>query len=442
VESANGLTCFSVYILSSRSVTDKAVWNMLSLVFLIFTAVLLTFFAFTVYNVPIVVSGFWRLWRNRKKEEKPVVSEEHELPLISILVPVKNEEKVVARLLEALTGLNYPSGKKEVIVVNDASTDMTGEICLRYSLAHPEIKVLKRMASTTKAGALNFGLNYARGEVIATFDGDSVPEPDALLKAVKYFKDPSVGAVQGRICSINASQNMLTKFVSYECTVQYEIYLQGKNALDLYVGLAGTCQFIRKEALDGVGGWNENCLGEDTELSVRLIEKGKVIRYASEVRTFEESPFNVKSLLAQRARWFRGNIEVGLRFGRLMRKPNLRRFDAEMTLFGTFMILLCVVNYFAPLWAFSVPSTLVTIVIAQFTCVFTLFSLGLVGVALACMVKPFRLRNVLWLPFIYAYWGFQSFIAMYALFEIVLRRKKRWRKTEHSGLITGGQRSK
>jgi len=414
---------------------------MLSLVFLIFTVMLLTFFVFTVYNVPIVVTGFWRLWRNRKKEAKPVVSEAYELPFVSIVVPVKNEEKVVARLLEALTGLNYPSGKKEVVVVNDDSTDRTGEICLQYSLSHPEINVVHRVGSTTKAGALNFGLKYAHGEVIATFDGDSVPERNALLKAVRYFEDPSVGGVQGRICSINASQNMLTRFVSYECTVQYEIYLQGKNALDLYVGLAGTCQFIRKEALDAVGGWNENCLSEDTELSVRLIETGKVIRYASEVQTFEESPFNVKSLLAQRARWFRGNIEVGLRFGRLMRKPNLRRFDAEMTLFGTFIIMLCVVNYFAPLWAFSVPSTLVTIVIAQFTCFFTLLSLGLVGLALACMVKPFRLRNVLWLPFIYAYWAFQSFIALYALFEIVLRRKPRWRKTEHSGLITGGPKS-
>lgn len=387
--------------------------------------------------MPIVIAGFWRLWRSRRKEAKRVEGAGQELPFVSIIVPVKNEEKVVARLLRALTGLNYPLGKREVIVVNDASSDGTGEICVRYSLSHPEVRVVERAASTTKAGALNFGVKYASGEIVATFDGDSVPEADALLKAVGYFADPFVAGVQGRVCSINAGQNMLTRFLSYECGVQYEVYLGGKDALDLYVGLAGTCQFIRKEALDEVGGWNEDCLGEDTELSVRLIEQGKVIRYASEVRTFEESPFNARSLLAQRARWYRGNIEVGLRFGRLMSRPNVRRFDAEMTLFGTFMILLCVVNYFAPLWAFSVPSTLVTTVIAQFTCFSTLFILGLVGVALACMTKPFKLRNVLWLPFIYAYWGFQSFIAMYALFEMVLRRKRRWRKTEHSGRVTG-----
>jgi cellulose synthase/poly-beta-1,6-N-acetylglucosamine synthase-like glycosyltransferase len=402
-----------------------------------FSALLLVFLVFTLYNVPVVLGGFWRLWRGRRKGVLRVSSVGFELPFVSIIVPVKNEEKVVGRLLKSLGGLSYPLGEKEVIVVNDASTDRTGEICQRYALEHPEVRVLERTRSTTKAGALNFGLRYARGEIIATFDADSVPEPDALLKAVEYFADPSVAAVQGRICSINAGQNMLTRFLSYESSVQYELYLQGKDALDLYVGLAGTCQFIRKEALDAIGGWNENCLGEDTDVSVKLVEQGKIIHYASEVRTFEESPFNVKSLLAQRARWYRGNIEVGLRFGRLMKRPNLRRFDAEMTLFGTFMILLCVLNYFAPFWAFSLPSNSVTTVIAQFTCFSTLFFLGVIGVALAFMTKPFRLRNVLWLPFIYAYWGFQSFIAMYALLEIVLRRKRRWRKTEHSGRVTG-----
>ena len=114
----------------------------------------------------------------------------------------------------------------------------------------------------------------------------------------------------------------------------------------------------------------------------------------------------------------------------------MRRFDAEMTFLGTLMILLCVFNYFAPFWAFSLPSTAFITIIAQFTGFATLFFLGVIGFALALMTKPVKLRNVLWLPFIYAYWGFQSFIAMYALLEIVLRRKRRWRKTAHSGMVT------
>ena len=211
---------------------------------------LVIFFIFTLYNIPIVVTGVRRILQTRKKKPEHPEDTTQELPVVSIIVPVKNEEKVVARLLNALANLNYPQDKKEIIVVNDASIDKTREICLQYSLTHPEITVLEKTKSTTKAGALNFGVSYAHGEIIATFDADSVPEPDALLKAARYFADPSVAAVQGRICSINAGQNMLTRFISYECAVQYELYMGGKDALGLFVGLAGTCQFIRKEALD------------------------------------------------------------------------------------------------------------------------------------------------------------------------------------------------
>ena len=397
---------------------------------------IITFFLLTLYNVPVVLTGIWQILKSHKKKVKFTDCTEKDLPIVSIIVPVKNEEKVIGRLLNALLSLNYPSCKREIIVVNDASTDRTGKICEGFSLAHPEIKVVEKETSSTKAAALNFGFGCARGDVVATFDADSVPEPDSILKVAKYFGDSSVAAVQGRICSINSGQNMMTQFISYEWAVQYELYMGGKDALGLYVGLAGTCQFIRKDVLEAIGGWNENCLAEDTELSVRLVEKGHTIRYASEVRTFEESPFSIKGLMAQRARWYRGNIETGLRFGRLMKRPNLRRIDAEITLLSTWMILLCVVNYFAPLWAFSAPSIFVFSMIVQFTSLFTLLLLAVVGVSLVCLSGPFRLRNVLWLPFIYAYWGFQSFIALFALFEVATRRKLLWRKTEHSGKVT------
>ncbi len=403
---------------------------------MLFTSLLFVFFFFTLYNIPIVATGARCLLRARKKKFERSEDVTRELPVVSIIVPVKNEERVVSRLLDALENLDYPRDKKEIIVVDDASTDETRELCVQYSLSHPELRLLSRSKSTTKAAALNLGLSNARGQIIATFDGDSVPERDTLLKAVKYFVDPSVAGVQGRICSINAGQNMLTRFISFEWAVQFELFTRGKDALNLYVGLAGTCQFIRKEAIGEIGGWNEECLAEDTEMSLRLIEKDHVIRYASEVRTWEESPFNISELIAQRARWYRGNIEIGTKFGRLMKRPNLRRFDAEVTMFGTFMILLCVTNYFMPFLFFLVPSTFFSALIAQFISFLTIFILGLVGFSLVFMVKPFKLRNVLWLPFIYAYWGFQSFIAMYALFEIFLRRKKKWRKTEHLGTVT------
>lgn len=408
--------------------------NELNLIFLFFALLLLIFNGWTVYSTPVVLVGIKHLLSAHKKKKGLFFVEE--FPMVSIIIPVKNEERVIGRLLKALVDLNYPSGKKEIIVVNDESSDKTGEICTDYALHYPEIRVFHRPVSTTKATALNFGVRHARGQIIATFDADSVPESDVLVNAVKYFEDAGVAAVQGRICSINADENMLTKFLFYEGAVHYEVYMRGKDRLNLFVGLAGTCQFIRRSVLEDLGGWNERNLSEDVELSLRLTEKDYVIRYASDVRTWEESPNSLKGLVRQRARWYRGNIEMGLRFGRLLKRLSWRRFDAEMTLFGTYLIVMCIVSYFMAAWVFLLPPDLFLTVIMRFTSLVTLAILAFAGFALVCVTKPFRLSNLLWLPFIYAYWGFQSFIAMYALLQILFRRPPKWSKTTRSGIVT------
>jgi len=389
-----------------------------------------------VYNIPIIVVGVKRFIRAGKKKSKSLFFFDDDLPSVSLVVPAKNEEKVVGRLLKALVNLNYPSSKKEIIVVNDESNDRTGQICSQYASRHPEIRVFHRPVSTTKAAALNFGLKRANGEIIATFDADSVLESDTLLKAVKYFEDRKAVAVQGRICSINTNENILTRFSYYERTVQYEVYTQGKDTLNLFVGLAGTCQFIRHSVLEEVGGWNEKTLSEDVELSLRLTEKNYTIRYASDVRAWEETPNSIVGMVRQRARWYRGNIELGLKFGKLLKKLNRRSFDAEMTLFGTYLILLCVVTYFMAAWSFMLPPDFILTLITRFSSTITLAILAFAGVALVCVDKPFRLSNLIWLPFIYAYWGFQSFIAMYALVQILFRRPLKWSKTRRSGIVT------
>lgn len=404
--------------------------------YVIFAVLLLGFNIWTLYNVPAVVIGVQNLVRSRRGKSKDSGVSGDRLPFVSVVVPVKNEEKVVDRLLRALLNLDYPRNRLEIVVVNDESSDRTCEICDSFARRCSYLKVFSRAKSSTKAAALNFGVAHSRGEIVATFDADSVPEPDAVLKAVKYFEDSGVAAVQGRICSINANENMLTRFLSYECAVQYEAFIRGKDRLNLFVGLAGTCQFIRRCVLEEVGGWNERNLSEDVELSLRLTAKDYVIKYASEVRTWEESPHDVRGLVRQRARWYRGNITMGLKFGRLMGRLSWRRFDAEMTLFGSYLIVLCVVSYFMAVWSFLLPPDLTLAVITRFTSFFTVLILASAGLALVCVTRPMRISNLLWLPFIYAYWGFQSLIAMYAIGQIVLRRPSSWSKTTRSGVVT------
>jgi cellulose synthase/poly-beta-1,6-N-acetylglucosamine synthase-like glycosyltransferase len=267
--------------------------------------------------------GIRNLQTTSEKTQRTRYSHKKKLPTFSILVPAKNEEKVVGRLLEALLNLNYPSQKIEIIVVEDGSIDKTAEICKRYSKQYPErIKFLRQLRSNGKPSALNYALKQATGDIVAVFDADNVPEPDILLKVSTYFRDLTIAAVQGRTCSINADENMLAKFISYEEVVRYETYLRGKDILNLFIPFTGSCYFIRRSILQKVGGWDENTLSEDMEMAAKLTGKGYEIRYASDVRSWQENPTSLLQLFRQRTRWFRGCMEVCLKYGKLIINPS------------------------------------------------------------------------------------------------------------------------
>jgi cellulose synthase/poly-beta-1,6-N-acetylglucosamine synthase-like glycosyltransferase len=360
-----------------------------------------------------------------------------ELPTISIIVPVKDEEKVVGRLLEALLRLDYPPEKREIVVVEDGSVDKTVEMCREYVRRYPgQIKLVRQSRSYGKPSALNYGLKHVQGEIVAVFDADSVPSPDILLKVVKHFEDPSVAAVQGRACSINADANMLTKFISYEEAVRYETYMRGKDVLDLFVPLTGSCYFVRRSVLLEVNGWDDASLSEDMEIALKLTKKGYRIRYAPEIRYWQENPVNLGQLIRQRIRWFRGAMEIALKYGKLVTKPNRKNIDAEMTLIGPYMFILCLLSYFMLLQNFLVPvqQNFVFINVNQITFLITMIPLFLIGVALVYVTKPRRAANLLWLPFIYAYWILQNVLAFYAFLQIVFKRPKKWTKTVKNGI--------
>jgi len=246
----------------------------MSPVHILFICVLFFLYVWVLYNVPVLAVGVRHLKR-RNLGKKKTESNPEKLPTFSIVVPVRDEEKVVDRILKALFKLDYPPEKKEIILVEDGSIDKTPEICREYAKRHQNcIKFIRQHVSKGKPSALNCALKHARGKIVAVFDADNVPEPDVLLRAAEYFEDPSIAAVQGTPCAINANENMLTKFVSYEEAVRFRAYFQGKDALSLFVPLTGSCQFIRRDVLEEVGGWNEEALSEDMEMSVKLGQGG------------------------------------------------------------------------------------------------------------------------------------------------------------------------
>lgn len=411
----------------------------MSFVYIPILIMFLVVYAWTIYQLPILAIGARRLRSSLNLKERDEASCNIErLPTISIVVPVKNEEKVVGRLLEALLKLDYPPEKKEIIVVEDGSTDGTVKVCEEYVRKFPhQIKLLRRPISNGKPQALNYALKHVKGDIIAFFDADSVPEPTALKKVVKYFSDPLVAAVQGRLFSINVNENLLTKLASYGEAVWCEAYLKGREALGLFVYLRGSCQFVRRDVLIELKGFDEESLSEDMELSVRLVKNGYKIKYAIDVCSWQETPSKMKELFKQRTRWYRGTMQVALKHGRLVAKLSKRRLDAELTLIGPFILigsLICCLStplmLLTALNSESILQLLMLLLIVGFSISLTIF-----GITLACISKPKSITGMLLLPFMLIYWYLEAFIALYAALLIILRKPPKWAKTEKTGSV-------
>jgi cellulose synthase/poly-beta-1,6-N-acetylglucosamine synthase-like glycosyltransferase len=395
-------------------------------------------YGWTLYNLPIVAAGVRRA--RRKVTGKHEISCNGGWPFVSIIVPAKNEGLVIGRCLDSLVKLDYPRGKYEIVVVEDGSTDDTVQICRRFENAHPSlVRLVSNPVSLGKPHALNYGLKFCVGELVAVFDADNVPSVDVLRRAVRYFDEESVVAVQGRQRCLNRNENMLTKFVSIESGLWYESYFKGKDALGLFVAVTGSCYFVRRDVLVDVGGWNDSCLSEDMELSANLADNGHKIRYAGDVVSWQENPASVRSFFNQRVRWFRGCMEVAVQYGRLMRKPSWMKLDAEVTLMGSFIIAAGLIGYLMAVASYFVPVSVDSFLVGAVSSCLVTATLVLVGVGLVFVSKPRGLKSLLWLPFIYLYWMLQTFIAAYALFQIAFRRPRRWIRTVKTGKTTDSQ---
>jgi cellulose synthase/poly-beta-1,6-N-acetylglucosamine synthase-like glycosyltransferase len=396
-------------------------------------------YAWVIYHIIILVAGIWHIKRSRRRCEGDFSFNVGELPTISIIIPAKNEEKVIGRCLDAFLKLDYPKKKIEIIVVEDGSRDRTAQICNEYARRYRGlIKFFHKPTSNGKSSALNFGLKHAKGELIGVFDADSVPESDILKRVAKYFNDLRVIALQGRNLSINADENMLTKLISYEDAVRYEAYIRGKEALELFVPLTGSCYFIKRNVLLDVGGWDDNCLSEDTELAAKLLEKGIKIKYAPDVKCWQENPSNLKNMYKQRKRWFGGTMEVALKYGRLLRRPRKINIDAELTLAGPFMFIPCLLGYLLGVYSLLFSPSLGGLlgILAQLFTLTSIIILFIIGATLSYTVKHMRKINLLWIFLIYAYWLAQIIVALHAFGEILLRRPKKWERTEKTGSMT------
>ncbi|MFQ3670793.1 MAG: cellulose synthase family protein [Verrucomicrobiia bacterium] len=275
--------------------------------------------SYTVVMVGLSVYGLHRLWmivtylRYRHQAEK--VGREPEVwPRVTIQLPLYNERYVAGRLLESVGRLDYPRDRLEVQVLDD-STDETAEVVAakvrELRAAGLDIVQVRRGERTGyKAGALQAGLALAKGELVAVFDADFLPPPGMLKRAVVPFSDARVGMVQTRWGHLNRDYNLLTRVQALFLDGHLLIEQTVRNRSGRFFNFNGTAGVWRRSCIVDAGGWEDDTLTEDLDLSYRAQLKGWRFVFLPEVVTPAELPVDIHAFKAQQHRWAKGAIQT------------------------------------------------------------------------------------------------------------------------------------
>lgn len=239
------------------------------------------------------------------------------LPHVTIQLPIFNEKYVVERLLNCIEKIDYPYLQIQVL---DDSTDQCFDISRnmveKLKSKGLDIELIHRQDRINfKAGALKNGLESAKGEFIAIFDADFLPEPDWLKKTIHYFTNREVGVVQTRWKHINRNYGILTKVLAMALDYHFTIEQVGRNQKHHFINFNGTAGIWRKECILDAGNWQGDTLTEDLDLSYRAQMKNWEFVYLEDVETPSELPVVMSAIRSQQFRWNKGGAENFGKFG-------------------------------------------------------------------------------------------------------------------------------
>ena len=266
----------------------------------------ITFVIWGAYLFSLYFVVFWLLvlLEGGLKEERKRLKR---TPLVSVIVPAYNEEKSIGNTLNSILNLNYPKDKLEILVINDGSTDNTKGIVERIIKNHPSFNIqLVNKENGGKGTALNLGLEKAKGEFFVCLDADSEPEPDCLIKMLPYFEDGKVATVLP-LLKVKNPKKLIEKiqWVEYLINLFYKKLMGHINCVHVS---PGPFSAYRTDILRKVGGFDENNLTEDLEITLRLQKYDYRIIQLLNVEVLTKAPNSLKAFYKQRNRWYKGTI--------------------------------------------------------------------------------------------------------------------------------------
>ena len=388
------------------------------------------------------IAGFLSLGADANPSPEPP-GDTAPLPKMSILVPLFKEGTISKDLLKRLEKLRYPHDLLEVFLVLEDGDHMTWNAVRTTQLPNwiKVIKVPEYGDLRTKPRALNYALNFCRGDIIGVWDAEDAPMVDQLLEVARAFAkaSPKVACVQGILDYYNPRATWISRCFTLEYASWFRIILPGIAKFGLIVPLGGTTMFVRRRVLEEIGGWDAHNVTEDADLGVRLCRAG----YRTEMlasTTYEEANAHVWPWIKQRSRWLKGFM---MTYVTHMRAPRQLLRDLGWKQFlGLQVFFLCSVGQFllAPiLWSFwlvtfglphptegHVPGLWLALAAAALV----FFELLNQVTAILAAFASKRRSLALWAPFLLLYYFMGAAAAHKALYELIFRPFF-WDKTHH-----------
>ena len=395
-----------------------------------------------ILGVVLVIPAALRLWAAflppREPEPVPLL-DDSELPVYSVLLPLRDEAQMVQQLSNALRRLDYPPEKLDIrFIVESRSTATIAAVLEELRDPRFELVVVPDANPRTKPKALNYALPLVRGEFLVVYDAEDIPEPGQLrLAASTFAQRPDLDCLQAELVIDNARDSPIAALFAGEYAGQFGLMLPLLARLRFPMPLGGTSNHFRLSGLKRVGGWDPFNVTEDADLGLRLARLGLNTETIAS-RTLEEAPISFGPWLKQRTRWMKGWMQTLIVHNR---SPGELRDDLGWRGFWGFQIYVGSLILSAPLHSIFVLSSLLALLFPNagdrldvwdaLTAVVVLVGYGgpaaLVVAGLIRLDRRDLLAAQLLLP---VYWLLHSIASVQALWEL-LRRPYFWAKTEH-----------
>ena len=293
------------------------------------TLILFLFFPiiieFSRYFGKVIFLGIYNLQNSNTKITKPL-SLTISKPKITIMIPAHNEEYGIQNSIESVINNKYQN--KEIIVIDDGSTDNTYAIAKKYSDKGLINLIHRDDSSGSKAKALNYGSLYATGSIILIMDADSQLDPESLNEVAKCFcADSDVLAVSGNLKVLSGDAgivNMLTKMQDYEFLTSVDLARRFTTIFNIIMVVSGAIGAFRKDVFDMVGKYDTDTIGEDFDLTLKINKLGKIIKFSHNTSIHFYCPNNIRALVKQRIRWSHAQIQALLKHKDVLWKSKYR----------------------------------------------------------------------------------------------------------------------